>query len=233
MYGNICHTEAPAPSSLRPGLNPVLDAICRKAMAKTPEGRYSSMKTFAAALIDFLKATPPAEGAGPLMVTKAGPADVFQVPTVAPGPAAVSAPNPEKRDVIDWLADVAPGPVAAPTPNPRIARTTNPAPKGGRAPSVARKPVHTQRAGAAGNVAEDRGGWTVGGVLGLFTLVLLMLGTLGGVGYLVYPCARIRRRRRPAPWPSSRPSTKKRPRAKRERRRKPTRRRKVLPRAIH
>ena len=160
VYGKICHTEAPTPSSLRPGLNPTLDAICRKAMAKTPEGRYPSMKAFAAALIEFLKATPPGEGAGALTVTKAGPADVFQAPTVAPGHAAAS------------------------TPNPRTVRATDPAPKGGRAPSGVRKPVQTQRARAAAD--DERGGRSVGGVLGLFALVLLMIGALGGIGYLVY-----------------------------------------------
>ena len=162
VYGKICHTEAPTPSSLRPGLSPALDAICLKAMAKTPEGRYPSMKAFAAALIDFLKATPPAEGAGPLLVTKAGPADVFQAPTVAPGHAAVS------------------------TPNPRAVRTTNQAPKAARPPSAVRKPVQTRRARVAAEADEERGGWTAGGVLGMFALILLMLGGLGGVGYLVY-----------------------------------------------
>ncbi len=54
VYGQILHTEAPAPSSLRPGPLPAaLDAICAKAIAKTPEGRYASMKEFAAALIDY------------------------------------------------------------------------------------------------------------------------------------------------------------------------------------
>src|SRR5665213_3028602 len=74
VYGMVLHTEAPAPSSLRPGLDPVLDAICAKALAKTPEGRYPSMKAFAAALIDFLKTAPVAEIAGNLTPMKAAPA---------------------------------------------------------------------------------------------------------------------------------------------------------------
>src|SRR5665213_3340847 len=74
VYGMVLHTEAPAPSSLRPGLDPALDAICAKALAKTPEGRYPSMKAFAAALIDFLKTAPVAEIAGNLTPMKAAPA---------------------------------------------------------------------------------------------------------------------------------------------------------------
>ncbi len=56
VFGKILHVAAPAPSSLRPGLPPALDAICAKALAKTPEGRYASMKEFADALTDYSKA---------------------------------------------------------------------------------------------------------------------------------------------------------------------------------
>src|SRR5258708_14459033 len=51
VYGKILYEEAPPPSSLRPGLKPVLDAICRKAIAKAPADRYPSMKAFPAELI--------------------------------------------------------------------------------------------------------------------------------------------------------------------------------------
>jgi eukaryotic-like serine/threonine-protein kinase len=68
VYGKILHTEAPAPSSLRPELPAALDAICAKATAKTPEGRYASMKEFAAVLIEYLK-TAPAEPLSPVQVT--------------------------------------------------------------------------------------------------------------------------------------------------------------------
>ena len=36
IFGQILYTEPPLPSALRPGLNPALDGICRKAMAKAP-----------------------------------------------------------------------------------------------------------------------------------------------------------------------------------------------------
>src|SRR5262245_4453101 len=50
VYGQILHTAAPAPSSLRPDLDPQLDAICLKAMAKKEDERFGSV----AALIDAL-----------------------------------------------------------------------------------------------------------------------------------------------------------------------------------
>ena len=84
VYGKILYTAAPTASALRPGLSPALDVICRKALAKAPEDRYASMKALAADLIAYLKATPPVEGGGALIVSKGGTANVFQMPTVAP-----------------------------------------------------------------------------------------------------------------------------------------------------
>src|SRR5262249_48381729 len=53
IFGQILYTEPPLPSALAPGLDPALDGICRKAMAKAPADRYPSMKAFAAALTGF------------------------------------------------------------------------------------------------------------------------------------------------------------------------------------
>ena len=63
IFGKILYTEPPLPSQLKPDLDPVLDEICRKAMAKDSTQRYPTMKTFAAALGDFYKTTPATEGA--------------------------------------------------------------------------------------------------------------------------------------------------------------------------
>jgi hypothetical protein len=51
----ILHDE-PAPSAkVQPGLDPRLDAICRKAMAKDPADRYATMEAFAADLQAYLE----------------------------------------------------------------------------------------------------------------------------------------------------------------------------------
>jgi serine/threonine protein kinase len=160
VYGLVLHTEAPAPSSLRPGVDPALDAICAKAMAKKPEDRYPSMKAFAAALIDFLKTAPVGEGAGNLTPMKAGSAEIFQAPTVAPNQAAISTP----------------------------ALRGEPTQKGNKAPSSIRQPASTHRANPQVTVSKagEKKGRSMAGVLGLLALISLMLGALGGVGYLVY-----------------------------------------------
>ncbi len=85
IYGQILYAEPPLPSALVPGLNPALDAICRKAMAKASTDRYLSMKGLAAALMDFLRSSPATAGAGNLVPAGVDRAAIFQAPTVAPG----------------------------------------------------------------------------------------------------------------------------------------------------
>lgn len=46
--------EAPAPSSLRPGVPPALDAIVRRALAREPSQRFTSASAFSQALARFL-----------------------------------------------------------------------------------------------------------------------------------------------------------------------------------
>jgi WD40 repeat protein len=75
MLSQVLMDEPPHPSSLRPGLEPELEAICLKAMAKKIEDRYALMAEFAAALTDALRARP--AGAQPT----AGP---LPKPTVSP-----------------------------------------------------------------------------------------------------------------------------------------------------
>jgi serine/threonine protein kinase/formylglycine-generating enzyme required for sulfatase activity len=84
IFGQILYTEPPLPSALVPGLNPTLDGICRKAMAKAATERYASMKALAAALLDYLRSTPATEAAGNLIPTTEDKSAVFQAATVAP-----------------------------------------------------------------------------------------------------------------------------------------------------
>jgi|GEM_PF-1828733 len=55
--------ERPRPlSSVRPGVDPRLDALCLKALEKTPANRYRSAKEFADVLMDYMRAADTEQG---------------------------------------------------------------------------------------------------------------------------------------------------------------------------
>jgi predicted Ser/Thr protein kinase len=54
VIGKILHTEATAVTERRPDISPELAAICHKAMAKSVDDRYASMKEFSEDLARFL-----------------------------------------------------------------------------------------------------------------------------------------------------------------------------------
>src|SRR5262249_29388471 len=51
---NAIHSEPPKPSALRPGLDPALEAICLRGMAKKAEDRFTDAAALAAALRAWL-----------------------------------------------------------------------------------------------------------------------------------------------------------------------------------
>jgi predicted Ser/Thr protein kinase len=55
VLGQILTQEPEPPSKLRPGLDPALEAICLRAMAKKPADRFASMEAMAGALGRYLK----------------------------------------------------------------------------------------------------------------------------------------------------------------------------------
>ncbi len=63
VIGKILHVEAEPPSRHRSNIDPRLEAICLKAMAKRLEERYASMRELAQALGDYLKTSAPATAA--------------------------------------------------------------------------------------------------------------------------------------------------------------------------
>ncbi|MGD0045039.1 MAG: protein kinase, partial [Isosphaeraceae bacterium] len=50
IYVKLLMTSPPVPSSIQQGLDPALDAVCLKAMAKEPEDRFASMRELSQAL---------------------------------------------------------------------------------------------------------------------------------------------------------------------------------------
>jgi predicted Ser/Thr protein kinase len=66
VAAEILMQEPPPPSSLRPDVDPALEAVCRKAMAKRPEDRYGSMTELAKVLTDYLRDSAPASGLVPV-----------------------------------------------------------------------------------------------------------------------------------------------------------------------
>ena len=57
VLSQISTAQPERPAQLRPGLDPQLEQICLKAMAKRPEDRHATMADFAAALNEYLKRT--------------------------------------------------------------------------------------------------------------------------------------------------------------------------------
>jgi serine/threonine protein kinase len=93
-------TERPRPlQQLRPGVNPVLEAICDKALAKKPADRHASMRQLAAALYEVLHGEEPTK----------------QLPTPAPEADA----QPRQAKDADTLLEVEEAPRVEETPRPQ------------------------------------------------------------------------------------------------------------------
>lgn len=67
VIGQILHVEPEKPSQRRTGIDPRLESICLKAMAKRPEERFASMREFAAAIDAVLRMPKPTSGSAETM----------------------------------------------------------------------------------------------------------------------------------------------------------------------
>ncbi|HJT76136.1 MAG TPA: serine/threonine-protein kinase, partial [Gemmataceae bacterium] len=59
VIGQILHVDPEPPSKRRPGIDPRLEAVCVKAMAKDPAARFTTMREFASAIDAILRAPAP------------------------------------------------------------------------------------------------------------------------------------------------------------------------------
>src|SRR5262249_50437679 len=59
VLGMVMVAPPEPPSKFRPGLDPALEAVCLKVLAKLPAERFDTMAAFAAALGDYLAAPEP------------------------------------------------------------------------------------------------------------------------------------------------------------------------------
>jgi serine/threonine protein kinase len=97
VFGRVMSEEPKAPGELRPGVDPKLEAICLRCLAKSPAERWPDMGQLAAALTEWAKSSPGAGGGA--ITTKPAP----------PAPADPARKNPERT---------APPPTRKPTSSP-------------------------------------------------------------------------------------------------------------------
>jgi formylglycine-generating enzyme required for sulfatase activity len=87
VFAQVLHSEPPLPSQMRPGLDPRVDGLCQKAMAKAVQDRFASMAVFATALDQYVR-----EAGAPGQVTQTAP-----LPRAIPvGPPPLSKPPLEQ-----------------------------------------------------------------------------------------------------------------------------------------
>ena len=122
IHVKLLRTDPPAPSSIRPGLDPALDTICQKAMAREIEDRFGSMSEFDQALKGITDqetgpglrirsseevSQPAARSERPVPFVNTGPSS----DSPASLPARIHAPggsgSPGKRNVPAWLRTIA------------------------------------------------------------------------------------------------------------------------------
>ncbi|MBC7817072.1 MAG: serine/threonine protein kinase, partial [Planctomycetaceae bacterium] len=71
ILSQIATKEPPLPSSLRPGLDPRLDLICRRMMAKRPRDRFASMSAVEQELTNWLRGSRTRESSDRSLTTSA------------------------------------------------------------------------------------------------------------------------------------------------------------------
>ncbi len=112
--------DPPSPRTYRPDLDPALEAICLKAIAREPADRYTSMRELAGALTAYLNAPGPATAPSPttpdylLQATTATTAETAALAILSPGPRPRTGPPKRLRNwALSFAAAVGLGLLAA------------------------------------------------------------------------------------------------------------------------
>jgi tetratricopeptide (TPR) repeat protein/predicted Ser/Thr protein kinase len=181
VLGQILTQDPPRPSSHRPDLDPSLEAVCLRAMARNVEDRYATMGELAEALGNYLRASAPGARPGEVMDAQAAdPADLLL--EVLPADTGRAAPPAERTPRSGAIPVAEPaGPTRRPSPTRKepvpvavpAAPEKRPPPR--RAPSTIRSAPApaTVRRGPAPRGSTAWVLWVAGGV-GL--LLLLAIG---------------------------------------------------------
>jgi len=194
VYRQVLHVMPQPPSTLVPGLDSALDALCLKAMAKKPEDRYPTGAEFAAALQAYqegrggpaapLPARAPASDPNLTRVLCRGCGRRIKVPANLLGK---KVKCPACQTVMTVATE--PPPAAAPPPVPVPAPEEPPTEsRAGRSstglPAAPSEPTRQPIAGPTPRPAPRRRRklWLVAGLGGLLLLVALVL-----LGWLLWP----------------------------------------------
>jgi formylglycine-generating enzyme required for sulfatase activity/predicted Ser/Thr protein kinase len=113
VLGKVLTQEPPPPSELAPDLDPRLDAVCRKALAKSAEKRYASMADFAAALTPLMASAPAAPAApappapvageqGSVLSALSSDGSSHDTPSVGPAVTPWPGEGPARRAASPW-----------------------------------------------------------------------------------------------------------------------------------
>jgi formylglycine-generating enzyme required for sulfatase activity/predicted Ser/Thr protein kinase len=166
--GQVVRGNPAPPSSCRALVDPLLEAICLKAMAASSAARYASMRDLASDLTDYLRSTAATAGAGDSVPNSMDKAATFQAPS-APGPLSAG------KDALLQTATLVPGAPADGTLVQRLRKATRVAID--RSPPPARPRVWSNQwvvTGIACALITIAIGFWAGGVLRLRTAVRML-----------------------------------------------------------
>ncbi len=103
VIGQVLHVEPVPPSQVRPGVDPRLEAVCQRAMAKDPAARYADMREFAAALAECER-DPSADATTASADAQLFAELTFDVPPTAPAAGVTAVRKPRQPHRRAWVA---------------------------------------------------------------------------------------------------------------------------------